>query len=44
MPGEAEVAAEPLVRDEGIARELLKNLKVLLVDHGLSPTYKDDRI
>ena len=33
VPGEAEVAAQPLVRNEGIAREMRKNLKVLLVDH-----------
>jgi|SRR6266581_2310493 len=44
VPGETEVAAQPLVRDEGIAREVRKNLKVLLVDHGLSPTYKEGDI
>ena len=44
VPGETEVAAQPLVRDEGIAREVRKNLKVLLVNHGLSPTYKEGDI
>src|SRR2546426_9525074 len=44
VPGETEVAAQSLVRDEGIAREMRKNVKVLFVDHGLSPTYKEGDI